>query len=381
MKKYRSTILLLLAVLERTAIAFVPSKRWSNSISTATDNTARLAHISEWRDLMFEVPTELQKGNSLTELPVREVCILPFPMTDVLLQGETKELCLYEERFHNLFEKAIEEHAGVVAMGYIAPPNGMLQGMPLCEIESFTKMKGKTGFGNMSILATIRAVGRATLLDVQAPEGDSMADAYMTGWCREVADETPSGDENLIPIHNELADKCESLFESIVELKEKIDLKEKEQQSKALKQGNDGKESGLSEATIRRMKLEEELGIDWEDDDDDDDDYDDDDFDEATDLNSALKRATKIAKSTDTQGYTIVSPTSQAQSQTSIQDLTALSWAYFAREVWGDEADESIILKHRLQALNTEDLSERFTLAIAMLMEQQNVLTKKLEKL
>ena len=113
---------------------------------------------------MFEVPTELQKGNSLTELPVREVCILPFPMTDVLLQGETKELCLYEERFHNLFEKAIEEHAGVVAMGYIAPPNGMLQGMPLCEIESFTKMKGKTGFGNMSILATIRAVGRATYI-------------------------------------------------------------------------------------------------------------------------------------------------------------------------------------------------------------------------
>jgi len=31
--------------------------------------------------------------------PVRGVCILPFPLTDVLIQGETKELCLYEERY------------------------------------------------------------------------------------------------------------------------------------------------------------------------------------------------------------------------------------------------------------------------------------------
>jgi hypothetical protein len=46
---------------------------------------------------MFEdVPKELV--GDVNDEPVREVCILPFPLTDVLLQGETKELCLYEER-------------------------------------------------------------------------------------------------------------------------------------------------------------------------------------------------------------------------------------------------------------------------------------------
>lgn len=30
--------------------------------------------------------------------PLREICILPFPLQDVILQGETKELCLYEQR-------------------------------------------------------------------------------------------------------------------------------------------------------------------------------------------------------------------------------------------------------------------------------------------
>ena len=32
------------------------------------------------------------------EGPLREICIFPFPLDDALLQGETKELCLYEER-------------------------------------------------------------------------------------------------------------------------------------------------------------------------------------------------------------------------------------------------------------------------------------------
>lgn len=47
---------------------------------------------------MFENVPEKLVGEVADGEPVREVCILPFPLTDVLLQGETKELCLYEER-------------------------------------------------------------------------------------------------------------------------------------------------------------------------------------------------------------------------------------------------------------------------------------------
>ena len=53
--------------------------------------------ISEWRDLMFEPPSDIQVEND-DEGPIREVCIMPFPLNDALLQGGTKELCLYEER-------------------------------------------------------------------------------------------------------------------------------------------------------------------------------------------------------------------------------------------------------------------------------------------
>ena len=49
---------------------------------------------------MFDAPTELMADNIGPDSePVREVCILPFPLDEVLLQGETKELCLYEERY------------------------------------------------------------------------------------------------------------------------------------------------------------------------------------------------------------------------------------------------------------------------------------------
>ena len=69
-------------------------------IAKASSST-RLNDISEWRDIMFD------DNNSLSDVvdyenkddgPLREVCILPFPCSDVILQGETKELRLYEDR-------------------------------------------------------------------------------------------------------------------------------------------------------------------------------------------------------------------------------------------------------------------------------------------
>ena len=283
------------------------------------------------------------------------------------------------QSFHKLFEKATTDHAGIVAMGFIAPPSGMLQGMPLCEIENYRTMEGDTGFGNLSILATIRVVGRATLLDVKAPEGDEFMDGYMTGWCQEMTDDTNTKSEkDLMEVYNELADRCETLFNSIVKLQEEID---------SLEQKIESENEVLSEATIRRMKLEAELGLDDDDEDeDDDDDYLDDDDDD-TGPKSALKKAVQIAKASDTQGYTISfsgdSGESSAATKTkrSIQELTALTWGYLSKDVWGEEDEGNILLKYRLQALNTDDLADRFILVSKMLIDQKNTLAKKREKL
>lgn len=348
---------------------------------------------------MFEdTPKELV-ANSDGE-PVREVCIFPFPPNDVLLQGETKELCLYEKRFHNLFEKATSDHAGIVAMGFLAPPSGMLQCMPLCEVENYRTMEGDTGFGDTSILATIRVVGRAMLLDVQEHDGP-IDEGFMKGWCTELSDEkasnsdtTSSGrDEDMMDVYDELADKCEELFDQVIALQETIKSLEAKFEKAALEKS--GKEEVLSEATLKRMKLEAELGLlgddDDEEDDDDDEYLDDDDVDVPLGPKGTFQRAFQIAKASDTQGYTVSlfdsdsaasATTTKTSEKRSIQDLTALSWAYFSKDVWGeDDDDDSTLLKFRLQALNTVDLSDRLILVSKMLIEQKTKLTKRRDEL
>ena len=92
MNGFRKACLLLLMV--NAATAFLQG----STTNLAKTTTGLGAHISAWRDIMFEdVPQKLAADAADGE-PVREICILPFPLTDVLLQGETKELCLYEER-------------------------------------------------------------------------------------------------------------------------------------------------------------------------------------------------------------------------------------------------------------------------------------------
>jgi hypothetical protein len=56
--------------------------------------------IGEWRDLIFDFPgTGDDRRLGMEQgAPPKEVCVLPFPYAEVLLQGETKQLRLYEER-------------------------------------------------------------------------------------------------------------------------------------------------------------------------------------------------------------------------------------------------------------------------------------------
>ena len=136
--------------------------------------------IPEWRDLMFEYPgtgDNRRLGTEQGGLP-KEVCILPFPYQEVLLQGETKQLRLYEERFIKLFEDCTQNHCGVVAMGMIAS-SGIIQTVPLAEVEAYNRM---SGFG---IFVTVRVVGRAKLLEVVQQE------PYIKAVCTELTDKLP----------------------------------------------------------------------------------------------------------------------------------------------------------------------------------------------
>jgi len=222
----------------------------------------KLHDLSEWRDQFFEVPTEVDQllltdDNRVNDdEPIREVCVLPFPLDDVLLQGETKELCLYEERFHQLFERSTNYHNSVVAMGLLAPPAGILQNMPLCEIENYRLMQGKTDFGtDFSILCTIRVVGRASLLYIQ--DEDANID-YLRGWCTEISDDVNYDDDGRDPMKvcNTIADKIEELVTEIQMIEDRLLRGELAMENR--KSTLDG-DDFVSEATMKRRILEAEL--------------------------------------------------------------------------------------------------------------------------
>eukprot|EP00977_Amphora_coffeiformis_P014498 scaffold4062_cov130-Amphora_coffeaeformis.AAC.1 len=131
--------------------------------SAPSSSSSSLCGISEWRDLDFNLPGTGDRQLGRNSAPPKSVCLLPFPYQDVLLQGETKQLRLYEDRFIKLFQDVRDNYEGVVAMGLLAN-SGIIQTVPLCEVEASNTMEG---FG---IFVTIRVVGRAQLLDITQQE-------------------------------------------------------------------------------------------------------------------------------------------------------------------------------------------------------------------
>ena len=154
--------------------AFVPP---AHRRMARDSTTSSLGGISEWRDIDFALPGK-DRQLGVNTAPPKSVCLLPFPFPEVLLQGETKQLRLYEERFIKLFQDVMDNHEGVVAMGLLAD-SGIIQTVPLCEVEASNTMEG---FG---IFVTIRVVGRAQLLEITQQE------PYLRGVCMEIIDEVP----------------------------------------------------------------------------------------------------------------------------------------------------------------------------------------------
>jgi hypothetical protein len=58
---------------------------------------------------------------------------------DIIIQGQQTQLNLYEEHLDRLFSDVISIHHLVVGMGLLASGGtGMINTLPLCEVESYT---------------------------------------------------------------------------------------------------------------------------------------------------------------------------------------------------------------------------------------------------
>lgn len=328
------------------------------------------------------------------------VPILPFPFNDILLQGQRKQLNLYEKRFHDLFEDAVENHCGVVGMGLLAG-NGMITTLPLCEVESFTRfgtdknwVDRADGMGNGSIFVTIRAVGR-----VKIAEGELMQEEpYMKARVVEILDDDASfegggmkerssgrvtGESSPLEVASTVAGNIENLMVSLAsmehKLKEAEERKRKEDDDEAMNRRlvNAQLESLFMNDSVEGVDLS---SIDETESEDHNDEFPEDNMmdDETSELDrmAQFQEAFESAKEVDTFGY-VFQPTntvddlSQNTSKQSTvrtpKDLTAISWAAFCT---GDQNDiQRDVIK--IQALDMTNVMQRLQLAAAMLREEK----------
>lgn len=329
------------------------STRRSNTCCGPSTSRTQLWDISEWRDTMYDVKVENVNHDSFDVSPPREVCILPFPFDEVLLQGETKELRLYEERFISLFDDAMDNYGGVVAMGLLAE-NGIIQTVPLCEIEAYNRMEG---FG---IFVTIRVVSRAALIDV------TKETPYIKAVCTELVDvvSQEGKDRERLDV---IAGNIELLLVTLSSMEHRL------------------KEAGNLGSASSSNENDEDTDVD--DDDDDDDEFE-------LDRTARFRRAFEMAKSTDTQGYIHSASSSDGDSsQRSVQDLAAISWAAFQTDrVHEDDSGGGGVIGEggqlvassdvlfRMQASACVNLADRMKLALEYYLEKKAELKESLEK-
>lgn len=279
------------------------------------------------------------KLNDGTILP-REICLLPFPYNDVLLQGETKEIRLYEDRFIELFEKSMKDHGGIIGMALLVNDSSILKPIPICEIESYNRM------AEFGIFCTIRAVSRATLIRFMSYE------PYITAVCVEKIDAKQQMGKKQYDLLNYLASNIENTILTISSLE--FQLKEKMEKMKRLSINDIG--------IVNNDNHDEE--------------------DEEEDSLSRFRQAFLQARESDSQGYTTISSFStledvtESTPQRSIQDLHAISWAAFSFKPLLD-IDPAL----RTQVLDSSRLLDRLYMGIYVVREKKKELMNRLTDL
>lgn len=286
------------------------------------------------------------------QLLAKSVCLLPFPAEEGLLVGQTKQLRLYENRFLELFDECMEKHEGVVAMGLIdESAGGIIQSVPLCEIEAYNRMDG---FG---VFVTIRAVGRATLKSV------TQSHPFIKANCVELVDDS---NPNVV-LGSVLVDSVQNMVKYLTKAEDKVSkLLESDQEMI----DDEGLPDGMTVSN-----LEDAFGADR---------AMEDDLDKSLTREERYQAAYDAALESDTQGYVSVCANGIAETAEASgggeglrtpQELTAVSWAAFSTELV-TEMDAP----YRLQALDTCDAVERLKLGLYLLNEKKEVLKQFLKK-
>lgn len=332
------------------------------------------------------------------------------------------QLNLYEQRFHELFDDVLNNHHGIVGMGLLAGGTGMITTLPLCEVESFTRfgyddswVDTQDGMGNGSIIVTIRAVGRAKIVEGELVQEEP----FMKACVVEILDEDISikggglkeksgGDDKLqgelepVALASLVAGNIESLMISVSSMEHRLnELKEKEDDGDKAKSNANGKQNEVKEeeGVMNRRLVNAQLealfmqdtseGVDDTDDSTMQDVEDDDDEEEEGvlggengDRMAQFREAFMSAKECcDYQGY-VIQPTAGSDTPStdkknparSPKDLTAISWACFCT----GEKDNMQQNVFKIQALDMTSPLQRLHLGAALMRMEKKKLQAKL---
>lgn len=324
--------------------------------------------------------------------------ILPFPFTDILLQGQSTQLNLYEQRFHDLFDDSLMNHHGMVAMGLLAG-NGMITTMPLCEVSSFTRVGAEDNFlptgdgmGNGSILVSIRCVGRCKIIEpklmqeepymiarvVEAVDDDIAVSSGVggTGLKDNFVGPPLEGESSPLQIGNMLADKIDQLMESLSDMEDEL-----RQKNKKKRKEKEGGSDSIMNRQLVNAQLESLFAQDstegvLEETQYEEDEHEDDDEEELFGRYADYKNAVKEAMAADSvfqssaNNDNLASPNFKLRSG---KELVATSWAAFCT---GDASAQGEVMK--IQALDMTAPIQRLQLASAMLREEKKKLQAKL---
>ncbi|KAL3789971.1 hypothetical protein ACHAWO_002025 [Cyclotella atomus] len=410
MKPLLPTLLLILHF--PLASAFLLSPQPSSRLTTS------LHGLSEWREDALSSSYTLDAYTTTPSHPqtiTGTVPILPFPFNDILLPGQTKQLNLYEERFHLLFDEATTTYNSVIGMGLLSGNSGMMTLLPLLEIESFTRKnydprwrsKGD-GMGNGEIIVTVRCVGRAKIVSDEG--GLEQEEPFMKAKVVEVVDEKGLNGVGLVKekgggvegeTGNELevgsliAGNIEMLILSLAGMEHrwnewKVEMsKKREEKAAGVIRDENGKEISRAAVNAQLEALFNKdtiptTGVSLETNESHDENKSSNDKNGEADMNDRRSRYFKAfedAKIADTQGYISqnIDP-SKSTTIRSLKDLTAISWAVFCTDdvTQMSEQDEIQHNVFKIQALDHTNVLQRLNLGAAMLRMEMKKLKAKL---
>jgi len=108
----------------------------------------------------------LSRGAWLARAPnqIMELGLLPFPIEEALLPGETKQVHLYEARFIQLFADAAAKHGSCIGMLLFA-------GDGACAVTSLLEVE-KHQAEEYGVWAQLKCVGRVRVQDIRQTDFD-----------------------------------------------------------------------------------------------------------------------------------------------------------------------------------------------------------------